>query len=65
MQTRGAMPEPDSREPWFMCEAHAQGDTIDRVITSFGDSLDAALEARAHGALAVDAEGAMSHHAAG
>ena len=65
MQARGAMPEPDSREPWFMCEAHAQGDTVDRVITSFGDSLDAALEARAHGTLAVEADGAMSHHAAG
>ena len=65
MQVRGAMPEPDSREPWFMCEAHAQGDTVDRVISIFGASLDAALEARAHGDLAVEAEGAMSHHAAG
>ena len=35
------------------------------MISIFGDSLDAALEARAHGELAVDAEGAMSHHAAG
>ena len=26
MHARGAMPEPDSREPWFVCEAHAQGD---------------------------------------
>ena len=65
MQVRGAMPEPDSREPWFMCEAHAQGDTVDRVISIFGASLDAALEARAHGDLVVDADGAMSHHAAG
>jgi hypothetical protein len=48
-----------------MCEAHAQGDTVDRVISSFGESLDAALEARAHGDHATDAEGAMSHHAAG
>jgi glutamate-1-semialdehyde 2,1-aminomutase len=46
MHARGAMPEPDSREPWFMCEAHAQGDLVDRVLTAFGDSLDAALEAR-------------------
>ena len=23
MHARGAMPEPDSREPWFFCEAHA------------------------------------------
>ena len=50
MHARGAMPEPDSREPWFMCEAHAKGDTVDRVLSIFSDSLDAALEARAHGA---------------
>ncbi len=49
MHARGAMPEPDSREPWFICEAHAQGDLVDRVVTAFSDSLDAALEARAHG----------------
>jgi glutamate-1-semialdehyde 2,1-aminomutase len=49
MQVRGAMPEPDSREPWFMCEAHAEGDIVDRVITIFGEALDAALEDRAGG----------------
>jgi glutamate-1-semialdehyde 2,1-aminomutase len=49
MHARGAMPEPDSREPWFICEAHAQGDLVDRIVTAFSDSLDAALEARAHG----------------
>ena len=65
MQLRGAMPEPDSREPWFVCEAHSQGDTVDRILSSFGASLDAALDARARGELAVDADGAMSHHAAG
>ena len=51
MHARGAMPEPDSREPWFVCEAHAQGDIVDRVLTAFSDSLDAALEARARGEL--------------
>jgi glutamate-1-semialdehyde 2,1-aminomutase len=61
MHARGAMPEPDSREPWFMCEAHAQGDTVDRVVSIFGDSLDAALEARAHGeSLAHSAEAAYA-----
>ena len=35
MHARGAMPEPDSREPWFMCEAHADEDIIDRVLTAF------------------------------
>jgi glutamate-1-semialdehyde 2,1-aminomutase len=52
MIRRGAMPEPDSREPWFICEAHAEDDTIDRVVTIFEESLGAALEARASGALA-------------
>ncbi len=65
MHARGAMPEPDSREPWFMCEAHAEGDIVDRVLTSFSDSLDAALEARAHGGTASQPAGAMSHPSAG
>ncbi len=55
MHARGAMPEPDSREPWFICEAHAKGDAVDKVITIFGQSLDAALEARARGELNVAA----------
>jgi glutamate-1-semialdehyde 2,1-aminomutase len=65
MHARGAMPEPDSREPWFFCEAHAEGDIVDRVVTIFSDSLDAALEARAHGKIAPDSAGAMSHPGAG
>jgi glutamate-1-semialdehyde 2,1-aminomutase len=47
MMARGAMPEPDSREPWFMCEAHRETDLIDRVVSAFEGSLDAALEERA------------------
>jgi glutamate-1-semialdehyde 2,1-aminomutase len=47
MHARGAMPEPDSREPWFFCEAHAREDIVDRVVNMFADSLDAALEERA------------------
>jgi glutamate-1-semialdehyde 2,1-aminomutase len=67
MHLRGAMPEPDSREPWFICEAHREGDTVDRVISIFGQSLDAALEARARGLLEDlgAAGGAMSKPAAG
>jgi glutamate-1-semialdehyde 2,1-aminomutase len=49
MHVRGAMPEPDSREPWFLCEAHAAGDYVDRIVSIFSDSLDAALDARARG----------------
>jgi glutamate-1-semialdehyde 2,1-aminomutase len=47
MHARGAMPEPDSREPWFLCEAHAREDIVDRVVSIFEESLDAALEERA------------------
>ena len=65
MHARGAMPEPDSREPWFMCEAHSQGDIVDRVLSIFSDSLDAALEARARGALDAPGGGATSAPAAG
>ena len=57
---RGAMPEPDSREPWFVCEAHAKDDIVDRVLTSFEDSLAAALEARAHGGAAPTPHGGMA-----
>jgi glutamate-1-semialdehyde 2,1-aminomutase len=49
MHARGAMPEPDSREPWFVCEAHAQGDLVDRVVSIFADSFHAALDVRARG----------------
>jgi glutamate-1-semialdehyde 2,1-aminomutase len=69
MMARGAMPEPDSREPWFMCEAHAQGDIVDRVVTIFGESLASALDRRATGTPHAEhpehAEGAMSKSAAG
>jgi glutamate-1-semialdehyde 2,1-aminomutase len=65
MHARGAMPEPDSREPWFLCEAHAQGDHIDRVLTAFSDSLDAALEDRAHHAPPPTPHGGMASPTAG
>jgi glutamate-1-semialdehyde 2,1-aminomutase len=51
MQARGAMPEPDSREPWFFCEAHGREDVVDRIVTIFAESLNAALEGRARGEL--------------
>ncbi|MFL5778978.1 MAG: aspartate aminotransferase family protein [Chloroflexota bacterium] len=65
MQARGAMPEPDSREPWFMCEAHAREDIVDRVASAFADSLDVALEGRAQGVRAAKLPGAQSHPTAG
>jgi glutamate-1-semialdehyde 2,1-aminomutase len=65
MHARGAMPEPDSREPWFICEAHAQGDIVDKIVTTFSDALDFALEARAHGRPAAEPTGALSHPTGG
>jgi glutamate-1-semialdehyde 2,1-aminomutase len=65
MMSRGAMPEPDSREPWFMCEAHAKDDSIDRVVSIFEESLESALDARARGEHVAGPEGAQAHSAAG
>ena len=53
MRERGAMPEPDSREPWFVCEAHAKGNDVDRIVTIFAESLDAALENRVHSGIKI------------
>jgi glutamate-1-semialdehyde 2,1-aminomutase len=61
MLARGAMPEPDSREPWFMCEAHAEGDTVDRVVSIFEESFHAALEGRARGEVAVHGTDGLGH----
>ena len=34
MQARGAMPEPDSREPWFLCAAHDEADEA-KILEAF------------------------------
>ena len=68
MLARGAMPEPDSREPWFMCEAHAADDSVDVTVSAFEASLREALDARARGdieSVKTAAMGAQSHSAAG
>ncbi len=65
MQGHGAMPEPDSREPWFFCEAHAEGDIIDQVIGAFEAAFHEALEARAHGDAAPVPHGGMASPGAG
>lgn len=49
MLARGAMPEPDSREPWFICEAHTAED-VAQICEIFEASLRAALDAPAEGA---------------
>jgi len=48
MHPRGAMPEPDSREPWFLCAAHDDADEA-QVLEAFEGSLAAALDARTQG----------------
>jgi glutamate-1-semialdehyde 2,1-aminomutase len=63
MFAHGAMPEPDSREPWFICEAHASGDLVDRAIGAFEAALGEALSDR-RGAGATPF-GAMSHQGGG
>jgi len=65
MLARGAMPEPDSREPWFICEAHSKDDSVDIAVTAFEESLRAALDARARATTHPGAEGAMAHPAGG
>jgi glutamate-1-semialdehyde 2,1-aminomutase len=64
MHARGAMPEPDSREPWFLCAAHDDADEA-KVLEAFEGSLDAALEARAHGRRLAETGAGMAHPAAG
>lgn len=45
---RGVLIEPDSREPWFMCEAHARdpegGDCLKETVKAFESAVDATLE---------------------
>jgi glutamate-1-semialdehyde 2,1-aminomutase len=61
MHARGAMPEPDSREPWFFCEAHAHEDIVDKVAQIFSDSLDAALDARVKAGAGEPSASAAAH----
>jgi glutamate-1-semialdehyde 2,1-aminomutase len=36
--------EPDSREPWFICEAHARDDSLPRTLKAFEAAVDITLE---------------------
>jgi glutamate-1-semialdehyde 2,1-aminomutase len=48
---RGVLVEPDSREPWFLCEAHAKDGCLAGTLTNFelalGDVLEAGTSAAA------------------
>lgn len=36
----GVLCEPDSREPWFICEAHAQDNSLDETLAAFEQAVD-------------------------
>jgi glutamate-1-semialdehyde 2,1-aminomutase len=40
----GVLCEPDSREPWFICEAHAKDDSLPRTLEAFEQAIDTTLE---------------------
>jgi glutamate-1-semialdehyde 2,1-aminomutase len=40
----GVLCEPDSREPWFICEAHARDDNLARTLTAFERAVDRTIE---------------------
>ncbi len=40
----GVLCEPDSREPWFICEAHAKDDSLAHTLQAFETAVDLTLE---------------------
>jgi len=40
----GVLCEPDSREPWFICEAHAKDDSLSHTLKAFEQAVDTSLE---------------------
>ena len=36
----GVLCEPDSREPWFVCEAHARDDSLEHTLQAFATAVD-------------------------
>ncbi|MDT8319990.1 MAG: aminotransferase class III-fold pyridoxal phosphate-dependent enzyme [Xanthomonadales bacterium] len=40
----GVLCEPDSREPWFICEAHAKDDSLAETLTAFERAVDVTME---------------------
>ena len=40
----GVLCEPDSREPWFICEAHAQDNSLAETLKAFETAVDTTLE---------------------
>ena len=46
LHNEGVLIEPDSREPWFLCEAHADG-CLDETLAGFERAVDLTLTERA------------------
>lgn len=44
LHDRGVLCEPDSREPWFICEAHARDDSLQLTLAAFERAVDATRE---------------------
>ncbi|MGD2130510.1 MAG: aminotransferase class III-fold pyridoxal phosphate-dependent enzyme [Lysobacterales bacterium] len=40
----GVLCEPDSREPWFICEAHAKDDSLTKTLDAFEKAIDTTME---------------------
>jgi len=40
----GVLCEPDSREPWFICEAHAKDDSLQKTLAAFERAIDLTME---------------------
>jgi glutamate-1-semialdehyde 2,1-aminomutase len=40
----GVLCEPDSREPWFICESHAKDDSLAQTLAAFERAVDLTME---------------------
>ena len=44
LHERGVLCEPDSREPWFICEAHAKDNSLSLTLDAFEQAVDVTIE---------------------
>ena len=50
LHDRGVLVEPDSREPWFICEAHAADDSLAHTLSAFEEAVEVTLSETRTGA---------------
>ncbi len=43
LHERGVLCEPDSREPWFICESHAKDDSLQKTLAAFERAVDTTM----------------------